>query len=202
MAAFEPSLPLMPPSRTRPLFLFRSILAASVVAFAGTADASEPPRHMGWLEWSWLEPGHIRLRTKLDTGARTSSLHAENIEPFERDGEKWVRFRIPLSKRPEDTNVEHDVVLERRVAREIRIKEHHMASMSRYVVEIELCLGGETRTTEVSLVDRSRFTNPLLLGRLGMRGHIIVDPNATYLARRCTRRTTTDDDATDIGDTP
>ncbi len=175
----------------RPFALLRTpwrlALAALAVASCTSAPAGEP-RRMGWLEWSWLEPGHVRLKTKLDTGARTSSLHAEDIETFERDGDKWVRFRVPLSDRPEDTNLERDLVLERPVVREILIKDHEHAPAPRYVVEIDLCLGNETRRTQVSLADRSRFNYPLLLGRLGMRGHIMVDPDAKYIAARCPRR--------------
>lgn len=175
----------------RPFALLRTprrlALAVLAVAYCTSVPAGEP-RRMGWLEWSWLEPGHVRLKTKLDTGARTSSLHAEDIETFERDGDKWVRFRVPLSDRPEDTNLERDLVLERPVVREILIKDHEHAPAPRYVVEIDLCLGNETRRTEVSLADRSRFNYPLLLGRLGMRGHIMVDPEAKYIAARCPRR--------------
>ncbi|MEQ8234111.1 MAG: ATP-dependent zinc protease [Gammaproteobacteria bacterium] len=178
----------MSPPRTQPLRCLLHAIAASFGLLAAAASAADEPRRLGWLEWSWLEPGHVRLKTKLDTGARTSSLHAEDIEVFEQDGDKWVRFRVPLSDRPEDTNVERDLVLERRVVREILIKEHHMEPVPRYVVEVDLCLGGETRPTEVSLADRSDFNYPLLLGRLGMRGHVIVDPDAKYLAARCPRR--------------
>ena len=175
----------------RPFALLRTpwrlALAVAMLVSGAHALAGEP-RRMGWLEWSWLEPGHVRLKTKLDTGARTSSLHAEDIETFERDGETWVRFRVPLSDRPEDTNLERDLVLERPVVREILVKDHHHAPAPRYVVEIDLCLGNETRPTQGGLADRSRFNYPLLLGRLGMRGHIMVDPDAKYIAARCPRR--------------
>ena len=86
----------------RPFALLRSPwrLALAVLAVvSGTQALADEPRRMGWLEWSWLEPGHVRLKTKLDTGARTSSLHAEDIATFERDGETWVRFRVPLQGR-------------------------------------------------------------------------------------------------------
>ncbi|MEQ8660339.1 MAG: ATP-dependent zinc protease, partial [Gammaproteobacteria bacterium] len=116
---------------------------------------------------------------------------------FEREGAKWVRFRVPLSDRPEDTNLARDLVLERAVVREILVKEHHMEPVPRFVVEVDLCLGGQTRPTQVSLADRSDFNYPLLLGRLGMRGHIMVDPDAKYIAARCPRRKTDHDAAGD-----
>ncbi|MEQ8661709.1 MAG: RimK/LysX family protein, partial [Gammaproteobacteria bacterium] len=73
--------------RPRPSLLLRALrrpAMALLAALAGADLAADEPRRFGWLEWSWLEPGHVRLKTKLDTGARTSSLHAEDIEVFER----------------------------------------------------------------------------------------------------------------------
>ncbi len=139
-------------------------------------------QHLGWIEWAWLLPGDIKVKTKLDTGAKTSSIDAVDIEAFERDDEVWVRFRIPLSERPDDSDHGADVHVERPVVRETRIKEHERDSVTRYVVEMDLCIGGMTFTTPMTLADRGGFNYPLLLGRSALKGHTVVDPARTFTA--------------------
>ncbi|NNM00306.1 MAG: hypothetical protein HKO62_06120 [Gammaproteobacteria bacterium] len=163
--------------------LFRAVLAGGLLTLTG-AVALAKPRTLGWLEWAWLEPAHVRLKTKLDTGARTSSIHAVDVQAFERDGETWVRFRVPLSKRPEDTDHDGDLVLERPVVREVRIKDHEAVSMRRYVVSLDFCTDGMAFTTQVTLANRGGFNYPLLLGRLAMQERIAVDPGRKFTARR------------------
>lgn len=139
-------------------------------------------QQLGWIEWAWLLPGNIKVKTKLDTGAKTSSIDAIDIEPFERDDEEWVRFRIPLSQRPDDSDHGADVRVERPVIRETRIKEHDRDSVSRYVVEMDLCIGGMTFTTPMTLADRGGFNYPLLLGRSALKGRTLIDPAHTFTA--------------------
>ena len=81
---------------------------------ASSESGSSSQRVFGWREWILFEGKEVPLRAKLDTGARTSCIHAEDIEPFERDGDAWVRFMVPLSRRPEDSNQPQDLSLERR----------------------------------------------------------------------------------------
>ena len=66
----------------------------------------------GWLETVILSPWQTRLRAKLDTGAKTSSIHAENIKIFTRDGQQWVSFNLPQGKTKADkiTSVELPIV--------------------------------------------------------------------------------------------
>lgn len=148
------------------------------------AQAGAEPRTLGWLEWAWLQPGHIKVKTKLDTGARTSSIHAVDIQRFERDRERWVRFRIPLAQRPDDSDHGEDLLLERAIERETRIKEHDSESTQRYVVNMDLCIGGVTLTTPVTLADRGGFNYPLLLGRSTLQGHAVIDPARKFTASR------------------
>ncbi len=169
--------------RLAPLSVVVLILTGALAA-AATIDAPARPRTLGWLEWAWLEPAHIRLKTKLDTGARTSSIHAVDVHTFERDEATWVRFRIPLSQRPEDTDRPEDLVMERPVVREVRIKDHGSDSMRRYVVELDLCIDGMTYPAQVTLANRGGFNYPLLLGRLAMRERIAVDPARKFTASR------------------
>lgn len=153
---------------------------------SGGHAAADEPNVLGWLEWSWLLPAEVRLKAKLDTGARTSSIHAVDIEPFEHNNNKWVRFRIPLSQRSDDTDHKDDLVLERPVEREVHIKDHVDQARSRFVVSLSFCVGGITFETPVSLADRSRFNYPLLFGRLAISGRAVVDPAQTFTAnKRC-----------------
>jgi hypothetical protein len=139
-------------------------------------------KRLGWIEWAWLQPDNIKVKTKLDSGAKTSSIHAIAIEPFERDGKPWVRFRIPLGQRPDDSDHGADVDVERPVVRETRIKEHQRDSVTRYVVEMDLCIGGMTFTTPMTLADRGGFNYPLLLGRSALKGRTLIDPARTFTA--------------------
>lgn len=151
-----------------------------------SAPALARQQTLGWLEWAWLQPGHVRLKTKLDTGARTSSIDATDISLLERDNKPWVRFRIPLKNRPEDTDRKEDLVFERPLVGEVAVKDHARDSQRRYVVELELCLAGETFRTPVTLADRSGFNYPLLLGRLALQGRAVIDPAAIFIhKRRC-----------------
>ena len=160
--------------------LVAAVLALGLVsAGAPRAEPGDAPRALGWLEWAWLEPGHARLKAKLDTGARTSSLHALAIERFARDGRDWVRFEVPLA--PRSPRAGSTLRLERPLLREARIKTHGGGAVARPVVEIALCVGGLAFTTPVTLTDRSRFNYPLLLGRRALAGRAQVDAAQKFL---------------------
>lgn len=175
----------MRPQMLRPCRRRRSIAVILMICgLAMCATAAARVRTFGWLEWAYLEPDHVKIKAKLDTGAKTSSIHAEDIEPFERDGEKWVRFRIPISERQDDSNHRHDVFMERPIVRDVLIKEHEGQSAERQVVNIDVCLGGMTFTTPVTLADRSRFNYPLLLGRIALQGRAVIDAARKFANRR------------------
>lgn len=120
------------------------------------------------------------IRAKLDTGAQTSSLGAENIEVFKKDGADWVRFT------PQIANAKP---LELPVARHSRIKRRadgtgSTESIRRPVVELEMCLGGQRRKVEVNLTDRSRFSFPLLIGTSALiEFEALIDPAKEYIAK-------------------
>ena len=155
------------------------VLTVCVVTPAAFADQDI----LGWLETAYLKPGGIPVKAKLDTGARTSSIYAINIVPFEVDGEIWVRFTLPKSI-DKTKKLNSDIELEKPVIRETKIKEHYSDSVSRYVVKIDLCLNGQNFSTPATLADRSNFHYPLLLGRRTMENKILVDPGKTNLANK------------------
>lgn len=155
------------------------LLVGLCTAHAEEDEHTLPPTY-GWLEWAALEPGHVLMRAKLDTGARTSSLSAVDIERFERDGFDWVRFVVPISADDGITGGAQRVPMELPLQREARIKRHGARASRRPVVHVELCLGGHKFTTPVTLTDRSRFNYPLLLGRSALRGRAVIDVDQTY----------------------
>lgn len=133
---------------------------------------------MGWLESVYLRPWNIRVTAKLDTGAKTSSLNADQIDHFSRDGKEWVRFRI---RGGEDSK---PVQVERPLVRTALIKERRAGGASkRDVVTLFLCKRGREYETEFTLVDRSHFNYPLLLGRSFLERVALVDSGATFLIK-------------------
>lgn len=130
---------------------------------------------MGWLESVFLKPWSIRVTAKLDTGAKTSSLHADDIEHFTKNGQEWVRFTL--------TGAEDDktVVVERPQVRTVYIKERRARATKRDVVTMVLCKNGRDYETEFTLVDRSNFNYPVLLGRSFLKDVALVDSGDTFL---------------------
>lgn len=129
---------------------------------------------MGWLESIFLRPWNLRVTAKLDTGAKTSSLHADHISHFTKEGEEWVRFTL-------DNEEKSPVVVERPLVRTAYIKEHDSRSSKRDVVTMKLCKNGKEYETEFTLGDRSNFNYPVLLGRNFLQEVAIVDAAHTFL---------------------
>lgn len=158
-------------------------------ALAAASSPTQAPAVFGWVEWTYIEPHHIHVKAKLDSGAKTSSLSTVDIERFKRDGAIWMRFRVPISASDGGTNEPQLIDMERKLEREVLIKRHGGGPSRRPVVEIDVCLGTRMFTTPVTLTDRSRFNYPLLLGRSALRGHALLDAGQTYIngadAERC-----------------
>lgn len=159
----------------------------SVLAAVNQHETAEV---FGWVEWTYIEPYHVHVKAKLDSGAKTSSLSAVDIERFKRDGELWMRFRVPISASDGGTEQPQLVEMESKLEREVLIKRHGSSPSRRPVVVIGVCLGERVFNTPVTLTDRSRFNYPLLLGRSALRGRVLLDAGQTYIngadAERCT----------------
>ena len=135
----------------------------------------------GWREWvQLLEIGVPWIKAKLDTGARTSSLHAYKITRFEKDGVDWVRFRV----RPWQESTEDEVVVECPVhdVRSVRSSSGHV--QERYVVKMRLELLGRRVTAEVTLSDRDAMGFRMLVGREALRRGFVVDSARSFLVGR------------------
>ena len=138
----------------------------------------DPVRIYGWREHVRINGIKDNLLAKLDTGALTSSIHAEDKELFERDGKKWVRFIVtdPGDEKPVRHRIEAPLV---RVA---RVKEPNSESVRREVVRLSFQIGERKMTTEFSLNNRSNMLAPVLLGRRTLKDLGWVDSGRTFLA--------------------
>jgi hypothetical protein len=137
-------------------------------------------RKLGWREWLSLpDLGIPRIKAKIDTGARTSCLHAFYVDDFRRGGDDWVRFGVhPVQL--DDSEVLH---CEARVIDQRRVTDSGGHGESRYVIETRLVLLDFDDVVELTLTNRDTMRFRMLLGRTAMEtGGFIVDPSASYLA--------------------
>lgn len=117
----------------------------------------------------------LTLCAKIDTGARTSALHAENIEAFEQEGQRWVRF-ITRSGGPD--NPAQTCVLP--VHDQRRVTSSNGQTQWRYVINTPMRLGKLQEPIQLSLTDRSQMRNPILLGRRALQ-QVLVAPGKAFL---------------------
>lgn len=140
---------------------------------------------MGWREWVTLpELGIPAIKAKIDTGARTSALHAFKIESFTRNKMDYIRFWIhPLRKKHIELVCEAPV-FEKRI-----VKDSGGHVEERYVIRTPVSIGGRTWDIEITLTDREDMLFRMLLGRSAINsGNFIIDPKASYLYGRELRR--------------
>jgi hypothetical protein len=151
--------------------------AAVAVARPVSAD---PVQVYGWREYVMISDGKLeeRMKAKLDTGALTSSIHAEEKEIFERDGNKWVRFIVadPRDKDSKRLRIEAPLV---RIA---RIKEPGGESEAREVVRLGFVIGDRKLKADFTLNNRDNMLSPILIGRNTIKELGWVDPSRAYLA--------------------
>jgi len=131
---------------------------------------------LGWREFVvFPEFGLAGIAAKIDTGARTSALHATNIQIVERDGVTVARFNIDLGHGNETALCETPAVSRR------RITSSNGQGEERLIVTTRIELGGRTFDAEFSLTDRSDMIHPVLIGRTALHERFLVDPARTYL---------------------
>ncbi len=140
---------------------------------------------VGWREWVALPGlGISAIKAKVDTGARSSSLHACGIEAFEREGEPWVRFRVHPFQRSASPEIEVETPLLE--VRRVTTSSGH--SGLRPVIRTELELLGDRWPIELTLARRDAMGFRMLLGREALRGRFVVDPGGSYYNGRPSRR--------------
>ena len=132
---------------------------------------------IGYVEWAELPILGIRCKAKIDTGAATSCIHAEQIEVFERDGQEWVRFHVRFHNEVNriDQLCEAAVIDHRQITSSNGISNH------RYIIKTDLTLAGQTSAIEISLSHRGSMKYPMLIGRKALQGVYLVDVEHAFL---------------------
>lgn len=133
---------------------------------------------LGWREWVGLpDLGIDRIKAKVDTGARTSALHAFQVTPFNEDGRERVEFLMHPIQRDNDQVVTcvADVVDRRTV------RDSGGHSEERYVIETILDIGGRRWPIEMTLTSRDDMLFRMLIGRTAIKRRATVDPGRSYL---------------------
>lgn len=140
---------------------------------------------IGWREWIGLpDLGIARIKAKVDSGARSSSLHASDLQEFERDGERWIRFSVhPVQRSPGSVVVSEAKILDYRSVRSSSGK-----ARVRPVIVTTVSLLGTSWPVELTLANRDRMGFRMLLGREAFRGRFLVDAGTSYYGGRPDRK--------------
>lgn len=141
----------------------------------------QPLMQIGWSEWISLpDLGVDWIKAKLDTGARTSALHAYDMEEFERDDDEWVRFVIHPMQRESRTTVH----TEARVLQWRGVRSSNGKVENRPVIETQLHFFGKAWPIELTLTNRDQMGFRMLIGRQAMRGRLLIDASESFTGPR------------------
>lgn len=139
---------------------------------------------LGWREWLALpDLGLPAIKAKVDTGARTSTLHAFYVDTFRRDGQLYARFGVhPVQQRADLVVHGEAPVIDRR-----QVSDSGGHREERYVIETRLALAGQAWPIELTLTNRETMLFRMLLGRTAIKGRALVDPEKSFLTGRVRR---------------
>lgn len=149
----------------------------TVLAIPMAFAANTPAKVFGWVEEGLIQPEDISVKIKLDTGALTSSMDAKDLERFEREGEKWVRFNVKL--KDSDTGEIVSTPFERRVERNVKVRGAGGAER-RPIVLMKICIGNQEYREQFSLNNRGKMNYPVLIGRKTLDHLGLVDVSKTF----------------------
>ncbi len=121
--------------------------------------------------------GISNLQIRVDTGAKTSSLHVDNITGYKKSGKPWVKFDL----HPDIYNVNSVVTCDTPICDIRRIKSSNGDAQERYVIKTPIQLGAMSWPIEITLTDRSDMSYLMLFGREGMGDRVLVDPSQTFM---------------------
>ncbi len=153
-----------------------------LAAFPALAAEGDQPAVVGWREWAGLPGlGIGRIEAKIDTGARTSALHANSIETFEAEGILSVRFDVT-------GEAENAPWHEARVADRRWVRSSNGEAELRFVIRSELQLAGQEWLAEITLTNRERMELPMLIGREALAGRVLVDAEKSWAWGKPLRR--------------
>ena len=133
---------------------------------------------VGRVEYISLLPRKLHLKTKIDTGAKTSSLNAIDLTEFERDGKSWVRFAMI------EPGTKKKIFFERPIIRKTKVKQLESELQQRPTVRMSIVLGPIEEQVEFTLVDRSGYLYQVLIGRNFLRDRVVVDVSQVFMTGR------------------
>ena len=130
---------------------------------------------LGWREWVFLPSyNYFKLKAKIDTGARTSAIHATNIQIYQKNCGEMVKFQIYQSKSFLDIDTE--------LISYKKIKSSFGQTETRPTVHMKIQIGAEIWLTEITLAQRAKLTYPMLIGRNTLNKRHIIHSHRSYLA--------------------
>ena len=157
----------------------RTTVCALLVAFAmlgASAAQAKMLTVVGYLEDAVILPSGLPLKAKMDTGADATSINAQNIERYKKDGRDWVSFVVDTGERK--------MRFRRAVEKTVRIRRAGTGTTERPVVLLDLCIAGYYKRAQVNLADRSNMNFPLLVGRRYMEtGGLVIDSGQKYAGK-------------------
>jgi ribosomal protein S6--L-glutamate ligase len=133
---------------------------------------------LGSEEWcSFPELGIPAIKARVDSGAKTSALHAINIIPFTKEGVNWVKFDInPIQNNLKTVIHCEAILIDKRI-----VKSSSGYREQRFVIQTKITIGSDSWPIEMTLTNRDSMGFRMLLGREAMSGRILVDPEQKYL---------------------
>jgi len=147
------------------------------VAFEGHASSNAPGKVIsGWVEKVSIQG--VTVKAKLDTGAKTSSIHAENVRYYKKKDKRHVSFDFAYIDASDN---KQRVLMDRPVIRKVKIKTQGGQHERRGVVSLDFCFDGRLRTAQFTLSDRKNYIYPVLLGRRFLKTVAVVDSDASFL---------------------
>ena len=171
--------------RTIRIIVLFSLIPFYLTGISHAQSSGKDRQIVGWIEYVTILPQNLKIKAKLDTGAKNSSLNAVNIVEFKRGGDTFMRFDLTNWQGRTET-------IEAKVIRMAKIKQHNSVPEHRPVIRIGICLGKVYKEVEVNLVNRSNFNYQLLIGRTFLKGDFCRRPGKDFyhqngLSKGCAR---------------
>lgn len=140
---------------------------------------------VGWREWVSLpELGIGKIKAKVDTGARTSALHAFALQPFTENGQQKIRFDI----HPHQHSTEDVVTCVANVVDRRPVTDSGGHTEERYVIQTALTIAGQSWPIEITLTERENMLFRMLLGRSALRKRFFVNPARSFVTTRVNKK--------------
>ena len=172
--------------RTIRVIVLFSLIPLYLTGISHAQSSGKGRKIVGWIEYVTILPENLKIKAKLDTGAKNSSLNAVNIVEFKRGGEAFLRFDVSNWQGRTET-------IEKKVIRMAKIKQHNTVPENRPVIRIGICMENVYKESEINLVNRSNFNYQLLIGRTFLKGTFVVDPARTFTIKTDCRKVVIDE---------